>query len=82
MVCKQLMVYDRFVGLHFFNPVPVMKLLEVIRAPNTSDETMEAAVAFGKAMGKTTIVCKDNRGFVVNKVREHHVISIDLGLYT
>lgn len=64
----QISFTDRFVGLHFFNPVPVMKLLEVIRAPDTSDETMEAAVAFGKAIGKTTIVCKDNRGFVVNKV--------------
>ena len=68
MANRHISVTGRFVGLHFFNPVPVMKLLEVIRAPDTSDETMEAAVAFGKAMGKTTIVCKDNRGFVVNKV--------------
>ena len=54
--------------MHFFNPVPVMKLLEVISTPETSVETTEAAVEFGKAMGKTTIMCKDKRGFVVNKV--------------
>ncbi len=59
---------DKFVGLHFFNPVPVMKLLEVVRTPHTSQETMESALAFGMALGKTTVVCKDTEGFVVNKL--------------
>lgn len=59
---------DRFVGLHFFNPVPVMKLLEVIRIPETSDATYDAVMAWGKATGKVTITCKDTPGFVVNRL--------------
>jgi 3-hydroxybutyryl-CoA dehydrogenase len=57
---------DRFVGLHFFNPVPVMKLVEVVRTIATSDETFEAAFEFSKAVGKEPIAAKDNSGFVVN----------------
>lgn len=59
---------DRFGGLHFFNPVPVMKLLEVIRIPETSEETYQALMAWGKAIGKTCITCKDTPGFVVNRL--------------
>ena len=59
---------DRFGGLHFFNPVPVMKLLEVVRIPQTSDETYDAMVAWGKAMGKATVECKDTPGFIVNRL--------------
>ncbi len=57
---------DRFVGLHFFNPVPVMKLVEVVRTIATSDETFERAFQFAKDLGKVPIVAKDNSGFVVN----------------
>ena len=57
---------DRFVGLHFFNPVPIMKLVEVVRTIATSQETFDKAFAFGKALGKEPIACKDNSGFVVN----------------
>ena len=57
---------DRFVGLHFFNPVPVMKLVEVVRTIATSDETYEAARDFSLRVGKTPIAAKDNSGFVVN----------------
>lgn len=57
---------DRFVGLHFFNPVPVMKLVEVVRTIATSQETFDAAFAFAKRIGKTPIAAKDNSGFVVN----------------
>ncbi len=57
---------DRFVGLHFFNPVPVMKLVEVVRTIVTSEETIERAFAFSKALGKVPIAAKDNSGFVVN----------------
>lgn len=57
---------DRFVGLHFFNPVPVMKLVEVVRTIATSDETFDRAFAFAKALDKTPIAAKDNSGFVVN----------------
>jgi len=59
---------DRFGGLHFFNPVPVMKLLEVVRIPQTSDETFDAMVAWGKAMKKQTVDCKDTPGFIVNRL--------------
>lgn len=59
---------DRFAGLHFFNPVPVMKLLEVIRTSDTSDATYEELMAFGKAIGKSCITCKDTPGFVVNRL--------------
>lgn len=59
---------DRFGGLHFFNPVPVMKLLEVVRTNETSDETYKAILEWGKAMGKVCITCKDTPGFVVNRL--------------
>lgn len=59
---------DRFGGLHFFNPVPVMKLLEVIRIPETSDATFEAMNEWGKSMGKTTVAAKDTPGFIVNRL--------------
>ncbi len=57
---------DRFVGLHFFNPVPLMKLVEVVRTVTTSQETFDRAFAFGKRLGKEPIAAKDNSGFVVN----------------
>ncbi|KAJ3644559.1 hypothetical protein Zmor_022283 [Zophobas morio] len=59
---------DRFGGLHFFNPVPVMKLLEVVRIPETSEETYQAFMAWGKAIGKTCVTCKDTPGFIVNRL--------------
>jgi len=52
--------------LHFFNPVPVMKLVEVVRTIATSDETLERAFAFSKALGKVPVAAKDNSGFIVN----------------
>ncbi|NUO83644.1 3-hydroxybutyryl-CoA dehydrogenase [candidate division KSB1 bacterium] len=57
---------DRFVGLHFFNPVPLMKLVEVVRTIATSHESFNTAFAFAKTLGKEPIACKDNSGFVVN----------------
>lgn len=57
---------DRFVGLHFFNPVPVMKLVEVVRTIATGDEAVEAAFDFARRLGKEPIAAKDASGFVVN----------------
>ncbi|HEX2716245.1 MAG TPA: 3-hydroxybutyryl-CoA dehydrogenase [Gemmatimonadaceae bacterium] len=57
---------DRMVGLHFFNPVPLMKLVEVVRTVTTSDATFDTAFALARAMGKEPIAAKDNSGFVVN----------------
>jgi len=57
---------EKFVGLHFFNPVPVMKLVEVVRTIQTSKETFDTAFKFARSVGKEPIACKDNSGFVVN----------------
>lgn len=57
---------DRFVGLHFFNPVPIMKLCEVVRTIDTSDTTFETAFAFAESVGKTCVTAKDSPGFVAN----------------
>jgi 3-hydroxybutyryl-CoA dehydrogenase len=59
---------DRFVGLHFFNPVPLMKLVEVVRSPLTSGETFEKVVAFARTLGKTPIRATDKTGFIVNRL--------------
>jgi 3-hydroxybutyryl-CoA dehydrogenase len=59
---------DKFVGLHFFNPVPVMKLVEVVRTIVTSDETFGRAFEFARSLGKEPIACRDNSGFVVNRL--------------
>lgn len=59
---------DRFAGLHFFNPVPVMKLLEVVRIPETSDSTFDAVYKWGEDIGKTCVSCKDTPGFIVNRL--------------
>jgi len=59
---------DRFAGLHFFNPVPVMKLLEIVRIPETSDETFAAIESWGRDIGKVTVQCKDTPGFIVNRL--------------
>jgi 3-hydroxyacyl-CoA dehydrogenase/enoyl-CoA hydratase/carnithine racemase len=58
---------ERFCGIHFFNPVRKMPLVEVIRGPKTSDETVATAVAFAKAIGKSPIVVNDGPGFLVNR---------------
>ena len=59
---------DRFIGTHFFNPVPVMRLLEIIRGHQTSDETLEAATQWGKKIGKDVIIVKEAPAFVVNRI--------------
>ena len=59
---------DRFIGLHFFNPVPLMPLVEVVRAVGTSREVLERALAFVRRLGKEPIVARDRSGFVVNRL--------------
>lgn len=59
---------DRFVGLHFFNPVPLMKLVEVIRGIATSEATFEAASGFARALGREPVTAPDRPGFIVNRL--------------
>jgi 3-hydroxybutyryl-CoA dehydrogenase len=59
---------DRFGGLHFFNPVPLMKLVEVVRALTTSDETYSALFTFAQSLGKEPITAPDKPGFIVNRL--------------
>jgi 3-hydroxybutyryl-CoA dehydrogenase len=59
---------DRFMGLHFFNPVPVMKLVEVIRAMQTSDKTYDAGFGFVESLGKKGVKTDDTPGFIVNRL--------------
>jgi 3-hydroxybutyryl-CoA dehydrogenase len=66
---------ERFLGLHFFNPVQVMKLLEVIRGVTTSEEAMEVGLAFGERLGKLTVPTKDKAGFIVNRLLVPYMID-------
>ena len=59
---------ERFIGMHFFNPVPLMKLVEVVRGLQTCDEVVAETVALAKAVGKTPVQCNDHPGFVSNRV--------------
>ena len=59
---------DKVLGLHFFNPVPVMKLLEIVHTILTSDETLHSCRAFGESLGKTVVVAPDTPGFIVSRL--------------
>lgn len=59
---------DKVLGMHFFNPVPVMKLLELVKTIATSEETLSAAKAFGQSVGKTVVTAPDVPGFIVNRL--------------
>jgi 3-hydroxybutyryl-CoA dehydrogenase len=66
---------DRFVGLHFFNPVPVMKLVEVVRTLLTSDEAYEAVFEVVRAFGKEPVAARDNSGFIVNRLLVPYLVD-------
>lgn len=66
---------DRFVGLHFFNPVPLMKLVEVVRGTLTSPEVFEAMCAFGAGIGKTVVRATDKPGFIVNRLLVPYMVD-------
>jgi 3-hydroxyacyl-CoA dehydrogenase len=66
---------ERFVGLHFFNPVQLMRLVEVVRTDDTDDDVFAAARGFGEACGKTPVSCKDTPGFVVNRLLVPYMVQ-------
>lgn len=66
---------DRFAGLHFFNPAPVMKLIEVVRGASTSGETIQLLSDFSRRIGKIPVVVQDSPGFIVNRVARHFYVE-------
>jgi 3-hydroxybutyryl-CoA dehydrogenase len=77
---------QRLVGMHFFNPATLMKLIEVIKADDTTNEVVETVLSVCKQMNKTAVVCKDSPGFIVNRVARHYYLEamklIELNLAT
>jgi 3-hydroxybutyryl-CoA dehydrogenase len=66
---------DKVLGLHFFNPVPTLKLMEIVEASTTSEATMEAGVEFGKSLGKTVVIVQDSPGFIVNRLMTPQILN-------
>jgi len=78
-IATEVRLPQRVAGLHFFNPAPVMKLVEVVKANSTSDTTISKLVELAKTFGKTPVVCKDSPGFIVNRVaRPFYIESLRL----
>ena len=85
-IAKEISFPERVVGMHFFNPATIMKLVEVIKAEQTSNEVVESILAICKQMNKVAVVCKDAPGFIVNRVARHYYLEamklIELNLAT
>jgi 3-hydroxybutyryl-CoA dehydrogenase len=70
---------DRFLGMHFFNPAPVMKLVEIINTSYTNEQTIRTMIDLARQMGKVPVMCKDSPGFIVNRVaRPYYIESLRL----
>ena len=70
---------ERVIGMHFFNPAPIMKLVEVVNTEFTNQQTTGAVIELTRQMGKTPVVCKDSPGFIVNRVaRPYYIESLRL----
>jgi 3-hydroxybutyryl-CoA dehydrogenase len=66
---------DKVLGLHFFNPVPAMKLLEIVRAAATSEDTLETGKSFAQSLGKTIVITRDLPGFIVNRLMAPQILN-------
>jgi 3-hydroxybutyryl-CoA dehydrogenase len=66
---------NRFAGLHFFNPAPVMKLVEIIRGAATADATTQLLIAFSKQLNKQCVLAQDSPGFIVNRIARHFYLE-------
>lgn len=77
---------QRVVGMHFFNPAPLMKLVEVVKGEQTDDDTMQLICGLAEQMGKTAVTCIDSPGFIVNRVARPYYLEamkmVELGLTT
>jgi 3-hydroxybutyryl-CoA dehydrogenase len=70
---------ERFLGMHFFNPAPVMKLAEIINTDHTNEQTIRSVIDLAQRMGKVPVVCKDSPGFIVNRIaRPFYIESLRL----
>lgn len=74
-LAKEILHPERVAGLHFFNPAPLMKLVEVVQAEQTSADVVQQLVNLTKAFGKVPVVCKDSPGFIVNRVARPYYIE-------
>jgi 3-hydroxybutyryl-CoA dehydrogenase len=72
---KQIIFPERVVGMHFFNPAYIMKLVEVVKGDRTNEEVVNTIVHICKQMGKIPVVCKDAPGFIVNRVARHYYLE-------
>ena len=78
-IAEKLLHKERVIGMHFFNPAPLMKLVEVVKTEHTDEAIVNAVSALAKKMGKTPVVCKDSPGFIVNRVaRPYYIESLRL----
>ena len=66
---------ERFAGMHFFNPAPIMKLVEIIRAAKTTEAVIQILTELAKQFGKTPVVCNDAPGFIVNRIARHYYLE-------
>lgn len=66
---------QRFIGMHFFNPAPLMKLVEIVNTAHTSEETTNTILDVARQMGKTPVICKDSPGFIVNHVARPYYLE-------
>jgi 3-hydroxybutyryl-CoA dehydrogenase len=78
-IAQQVKNPERMIGMHFFNPAPVMKLVEVVNTNYTNEKTTQIVIRLAKQMNKTPVVCKDSPGFIVNRVaRPYYIESLRL----
>lgn len=78
-IAEKVMSPERVIGMHFFNPAPLMKLVEVVNTRFTKEQTTQTIIALAKEMGKVPVLCKDSPGFIVNRVaRPYYIESLRL----
>ncbi len=78
-IAEKIMCPERVIGMHFFNPAPLMKLVEVVNTRFTNEQTTQTIITLAKEMGKVPVLCKDSPGFIVNRVaRPYYIESLRL----